>query len=139
MLPATPENGQPLTDVDGAVWNARTRLFSVSSMICGRDTQSPVLAMVVWLKEPVAGLNTTSTSCARFGSLEPSLRLVFTAANTRPEGSACSVLMFRWSSTRLLPLMASLTFHDDAVLALSSSSWVAHHAVPVAWSVHMIP
>ena len=80
MLPATPVKAQPLTEVEGAVWNARTRLFWVSSMICGRETQSPVRAIVVCSKEPVAGLNTTSTSWARFGSDEPSLKLVFTAA-----------------------------------------------------------
>ena len=139
MLPATPENAQPLTVVEGAVWKARTRLFSVSSMICGRETQSPVLAIVVCSKAPVPGLKTTSTSWARFGSVEPSLRLVFTAANTRPVGSACSVLMFRWSSTCRFPRIASRCRQDDAALGSAPSVCVDQYAVPVAWSVHMIP
>ena len=63
MLPATPEYAQPDTEVGGAVWNARTRLFWVSRTIWGRDTQSPVVAIVDWVKEPVPGLKTSRTSC----------------------------------------------------------------------------
>src|SRR6478735_6211477 len=137
MLPATPENAQPDTEVGGAVWNARTRLFWVSRMICGRETQSPVLAIVDCVNAPVPGLKTRRISCGSVLSLEMSFRLVLTAAKTLPVVSACSVLRFRWSSDWPLPRRAGCSFQEE--LAASESLCVAHQTVSALWSLHMTP
>src|SRR5690348_6061818 len=139
MAPATPEYAQPVTVLPGAVWKACTTLFCVSRRICGRDTQSPTEAMVDWLKDPVAGLKTSSSNWGRVLSVEVSFRLVLTAANTRPLVSAWRVLMFRWSSAWPLPLMASWKRHDDVAVGLVPSVRMAQCTLSVSWSLHITP
>jgi len=139
MLPGTPEYAQPLAEVEGAVWNSCTRLFVVSRTIWGLVTQSATVEIVDCEKDPVPGLKTSSSSCGRVLSVDAWSRLVLTAANTRPELSACSCLTFRWSSAWPLPWIAGWRFHDDEALGLVPSVRQAHHTDPVSWSLHITP
>src|SRR4051812_17481354 len=111
MVPAAPENGQP--EVLGAVARTCTSWWSWSRTRRGRVVQSATVLTVVADQEPVPGLKLSSRICGSEGTgVGDRSRLVFTTANTRPDVSAWTALMLRWSSASRFPRTASLPFHE---------------------------
>src|SRR5215207_5186838 len=135
MVPAAPEKGQP--DVLGPVAKTCTRLWASSRISRGRVEQSATVLTVATDQEPVAGLKLRSWIWGSEGMGEATWsRLVLTTANTRPDVSACTALMFRWSSACRLPRTASPDFH---VVRDAPSVCTAQYTVPSSWLLQSTP
>src|SRR3954454_10045728 len=106
MVPGAPEYGQPL--LVGAVAKTCTVWLGSSSTSWGRVWQSASVPTVATDQDPVPGLKLSSWICGSVDvDVDAASRLVLTTAKTRPDVSACTALMFTWSSARRLPRTAA--------------------------------